>query len=135
MSYVAIQTEAGSLLPSDGALAVIGAGTTQIVPANFNGATGNEGFIRFNILVGGSDLSGYGYETQERGFIDFNIFIDLGDGERRAYLIADHLEGLYGGKTSGLTVFSKSNITFKGIDTANPNLWRLDLRVPFIRFN
>ena len=133
MSYADILTETGTLLNT--ALTNGRINGLQVIPANFGGTIATNGFIRMNIIIGGSDVNGYDYSTRERGMLLFEIFTDQGSGELAAYTAADTLEDTFGGQTQGQSQFSKSRITRKGIDSQNPNLWRMELQVPFIRYN
>lgn len=134
MTYIMVQEDVESRLPSDGRLDVEG-GNIQVIPANFRGAVPTNGFVRLNVFSAAGEVDSYGFGNNTRGFVEFNVFVEAGAGERRAYRVADVLDGLYQGMTEGNTTFFKSTIAVKGIDTENPQLWRLDYRVPFTRYN
>ena len=138
MSFVDLQDDIERVLPSNGVVAfdpgVPGTDTIQVVPENFDGPVPTNGFARLGVIAPGGDINQFGAST-ERGLVNFSIFVDSGLGERRAYEAADAINALYQGKTSGFTQFRKGTITSKGIDSINTQLWRLDLRITFTRYN
>ena len=105
-----------------------------VLPANFSGEIPTQSWARLNIFVPGSDELQYGDRTSNTGFIEFNIFVDEGDGELEAMEIADELMGYYIG-SERTTQFRRGTIATKAVDSVNPNLFRVDLRIPFTRFN
>lgn len=142
MSYTDLQLEVEGLLPGNGlmefgpaAVSPARRDSIQILPANFGGNIPTNGFVRLNVFSPRGDIEGFGFETSITGFVELNIFVQAGQGERRAYLVADELDRRYGGVTQGSTTFTQSTIAVKGIDNENPQLWRLDYRVPFTRYN
>ena len=105
-----------------------------ILPANFSGSIPTDDWARLNIFAPASDEIGYGNSTTNTGFVEFNIFVDEGQGETRAMEIVDELQDAYEG-TQGQTTFRRGTIATKAVDTVNPNLFRVDLRIPFTRYN
>ena len=105
-----------------------------ILPANFSGSIPTDDWARLNIFAPGSTSIGYGNSSTNTGFVEFNIFVDEGQGETRAMEIVDELQDAYEG-TQGQTQFQRGTIATKAVDTVNPNLFRVDLRIPFTRFN
>ena len=105
-----------------------------MLPANFSGSIPTDDWARLNIFAPGSAITGYGNTSSNEGFLEFNIFVDEGRGEVRANEIADEINDLYQG-SQGHTTFRQGTIATKAVDSVNPNLFRVDLRIPFTRFN
>ena len=130
MSFRNLQIEIESRLT----VASRGALPTTVLPANFTGSIPTDEWARLNIFSPGSAEIGYAEQSTNTGFIEFNIFVDEGQGESRANEIADDLMSRFAG-SEGRTTFRRGTIATKAVDSVNPNLFRVDLRIPFTRFN
>ena len=128
MSFRDLQTEVETRIAGSTGLSV------TVLPSNFSGTIPTSDWARLNIFAPGGTEIGYGISTTTTGFIEFNIFVDEGDGESAAHEAADELAALYVG-TQGKTTFRQPTIATKAVDSVNPNLFRVDLRIPFTRFN
>lgn len=143
MSYIGVQVDVAARLSATIAdqtidsrnVLTVGSDRIQILASNYSGSIPTTGFIRLNTFAPQGEVTSFGYDTSTGGFLEFNIFVESGSGEGRGYRFADALETRFGGVQSGLTTFGKGSIAVKGIDSENPNLWRIDLRIPFTRYN
>ena len=136
MSFRNLQIEIESRLTVDTTVSMGPRGPlpTTVLPANFSGSIPTDEWARLNIFAPGSAQIGYGNDSTNSGFIEFNIFVDEGQGVSRAHEIADDLMARYVGQ-EGHTIFQQGTIATKAVDSVNPNLFRVDLRIPFTRYN
>ena len=107
----------------------------QIIPANYSGSITSSAFARLNIFAPQAVTIGYDNATTIGGFVEFNIFVEEGIGLGSAHDFADELNEIYSGVMIGSTQFTQGSIATKAVDTVNPNLFRVDLRIPFTRYN
>ena len=128
MSFRELQNEIEDRIAGSTGLSV------TVLPANFSGSIPTEDWARLNIFAPAGTEIGYSATTTTTGFIEFNIFVDEGNGESAAHEAADELAALYLG-TEGKTTFRQPTIATKAVDSVNPNLFRVDLRIPFTRYN
>ena len=99
-------------------------------PMNYTGDVGSNEFVRVGLFPGTGIIQSSG-SARVAGFAEVNIFVMTGDGEARAFQIADLLDQQFQFKTHGNTQFLNSNLTKVGVDPVNSALWRIDYRVPF----
>ena len=136
MSFRNLQIEIESRLTVDTTVSMGPRGPlpTTVLPANFTGSIPTNEWARLNIFSPASAEIGYAEQSTNTGFIEFNIFVDEGQGESRANEIADDLMLRFVG-SEGQTTFRRGTIATKAVDSVNPNLFRVDLRIPFTRYN
>lgn len=104
------------------------------VPINFQASAIAGEFIRVAILPSSVGLN----LRSTSGVCLIDIFIPAGAGPRRASTIADKLDEYLCGKSlntgSGVTQFSKSALSHKGIDRDNLTLYHSSYTVLFNHF-
>ena len=108
---------------------------TTVLPANFTGSIPTNEWARLNIFSPGSAEIGYAEQSTNTGFIEFNIFVDEGQGESRANVIADDLMSRFAGSEGRTAIPTRYNCKLRRLILSTPNLFRVDLRIPFTRFN
>ena len=104
-------------------------------PANFLQVSAGSEFIRVSVIPSGGGLNA----NSVSGQLLVDIFISVGNGPRRAALIADKLDRFLLRKSlataSGSTTqLFASSLTHSGIDSANPSLHRSIYSISFKHF-
>jgi hypothetical protein len=103
-------------------------------PANFVYATGPKTFLRVNVLPSGKGIN----LVSASGVLIVDIFTPAGGGPQPAMLIADKLDLYLAAKSveigSARTQFGSSAFDLKGIDGADPTLYRSVYTLPFSYF-
>ena len=101
-------------------------------PWNYSGSTSGTEFVRIGLYPDSNEPT-YG-NFIETGFGLISIFVEFGDGDRRAFEICDILDGLFQATTVNNTQFQFSSRRIVGVDRSNPSLWRIDYTIPYRRF-
>ena len=101
----------------------------QTVPQNWQGSISGREFVRVGVYPTEAGRS-FG-DPQIRGFVLISIFTDVGEGEKRSFEIADHLDSFIQARHTGSVQTYSSTLQKFGIDQADPSLWRMDYRVTY----
>jgi hypothetical protein len=101
-------------------------------PNNFVVTKNSGEFIRVTIIPSGEGIN----LISTAGILIIDIFTLAGEGTKRPSFIADKLDNYLVGKTvstslRGVTQFNGSSLSFSGIDTGNPSLFRSSYTIPF----
>jgi hypothetical protein len=101
-------------------------------PNNFTVTKNSGEFIRVTIIPSGKGIN----LISTSGILIIDIFTLAGEGTRRSSLIADRLDNYMVGKSitnldGSNTQMSNSSLSFIGVDTDNPALYRSNYTIPF----
>jgi hypothetical protein len=103
-------------------------------PANFITVDPGNEYIRVSIIPSGRGIN----QKSASGLLLIDIFISAGDGPSRAGFIADKLDAYLVGKSiatgSNSTQMLTSSLSFVGVDSDNPSLYRANYSIPFNYF-
>ena len=104
----------------------------ETIPANYVSPANPGGdFIRVNVISNGKGVN----TVSVSGMLIVDIFTSAGQGPRPATVIADKLESYLRNQSiitsKGTTQFHGGAFTLKGLDTANPTLFRSSYSIPF----
>ena len=103
----------------------------QTVPFNYSTVT-TDTYIRVNIIASGEGIN----LSSTSGQVIIEIYTPAGQGPLGSAVIADSLDQFLVGKTvdcplGGRVQFLKSGISIRGLDTANPALYKTMYVIPF----